>query len=140
MFLLSLERWELLHTVRLVRLVCLTPWASCEPRRGLGNCTLIQQINRPNPTQQIVCFFFRQRIITLRVQLWPGTQPSPGVNYLQFPVRDMCPFFVLKTKIRKVFFKRLSSQMSSLPKISHEILCHQENIIVRFWNSNWALK
>ena len=137
----SLEKWELLHPVRLV---CLNPWARGEPGRGLGNCTLIQQINRPNLTQRIASISSNKglsRSGSALARVWPPSEQIVAIP----PWEGMCPFLALKTKIRKVVFKRLSSWMLSLPEICCEIY-----VVMKYnnselwdnselWNNNWTL-
>ena len=120
----SLEKWELLHPVRLL---CLTPWAYGEPRRGLGNCVLIQQVNIPNLTQRNVIFYSNRGLSHSGPTLDLSTATPPKQIVTTPCKRYVCVLSLSsKPKISKVVFKRLSSQMLSLLKICREILCHCE--------------
>ena len=79
-------------------------------------------------------------------QLWPWVWPPPEQIVAIPPWEDMYPFLALKTKIRKVIFKRSSSWMLSLPEICCEIY-----VVMKYnnselwdnselWNNNWTLK
>ena len=90
-FIFIFGKWELLHPVRLV---CLTSWVRSEPRRGLGNCALIQQVNRSNPTWRIVIFSSDRGLSHSGPTLDPNAATplvqivtTPHEKYVSFP----CP-------------------------------------------------
>ena len=127
-YFISLEKWELLHPVRQVHL---TPWACGEPRRGLGNCTLIQQFNRPNPTQRNVTIL---KVYHTQVQLWPWVWPPPE-QIVAIPCENICVLSLsLKPKLGK---------LSSRDHLHKCHLCLKYYVVVEynlseFWNSNQA--